>query len=124
MSDMMATAATFVTDQLAEHLSQLVSIARGNTTATTGVAATKCPVNGEVDSQYGIFRYNRCDWIIKASAYQISAAAVEPQKNDTITEAGGDVWLVTAPSQGEDSHRPFDPQTNSWRVHTKRITDA
>ena len=124
MADMLADAAEWLTDQLAENFSQTVSLKRGSTAATSGVAATKCPVNGEVDLQFGILRFNRCDWIIKASAYLIGAVAVEPQKNDLITESGGDIWQVVAPSGGEDSHRPFDPQTNSWRLHTKRVTDV
>ena len=124
MANMMADAATWLVDQLQASLSQTVSLTRGSTAATSGVAATKCPVKTPIDLQFGVLRVNECDWIIEATAYVIGGSQVEPQKNDLITESGGDVWQVLAPFDGEDSHKPLDPQVTAWRIHTKRVTNA
>lgn len=122
MADMMADAAEWLTDQLATNLSQTVSLTRASTTATTGVKATKSPILSQQDPQY--LNFASCDWIVKASLYIIGGVVVEPQPNDLITESNGDVWQVLNPSETEDGHRPFDPFTNAWRIHTKRVTDG
>jgi len=120
MADMLATGATWLVGKLADHASQTVSLERGSTAATSGVAATKCPVKSEGDPEFGILRHTECDWIIKASSYVIGGSVVEPQKNDLITDASGDIWQVLSPFSGENEYRPFDPQATAWRIHTKR----
>ena len=120
MADMLATGASWLVDKLAASASQTVSITRGVTSATTGVTATKCPVKSEGDPEFGILRITDCDWIIKATLYKIGGTQVEPQKNDLITDAGGDIWQVLSPFAGEQEYRPFDPQATAWRIHTKR----
>lgn len=121
MADMLATGASWLVDKLAANASQTVSLTRGNTAATSGVAATKCPVKAEGDPEFGILRYTDCDWIIKAAAYKIGGTQVEPQKNDLITDAAGGIWQVLSPFAGELEYRPFDPQATAWRIHTKRV---
>lgn len=113
-------AAVWLTDQLKYNLSQTVILKRGTTAATTGVAATKCSTTAQADTEYGILQVTGSDWIIKASAYVIGGSVVEPQKNDLITDANGDIWQVLAPFAGEQEYRPLDPQATAWRIHTKR----
>lgn len=120
MSDILATAATWLAGVLSDKASQTVSLTRGNTAATTGVAATKCVVTAQADSEFGILRATGSDWIIKASLYVIGGSVVSPQKNDLITDASGDIWQVLPPFTGEQEYNPHDPQGVAWRIHTKR----
>ena len=59
-------------------------------------------------------------WFVKQSAYQISAAAVEPRTGDRLTDADSQVWEVLpakvappAVSYGGGDY---------WKIATKRVT--
>lgn len=123
MADCLQTAAAWLVDQLAANASQSITYRRGAKSTATTIAATKCPVRSEQDTEFGILRIGSCDWIIKASLLVIDGATIEPQKNDVIEESDGQKWMVLA-DQGEDHYRPFDPHRTAFRIHTKRIDEG
>lgn len=120
MSDMLADAASWLTGQRSDNLSQTVTLHRG-AKQTTGVKAAKAPVRSDSDPQFNI-DVNHADWIVQATLYQINSAAVEPQKNDVIEEADGQKWQVL-PLGNEPEARFSDQYGNAWRIHTKRIKE-
>jgi hypothetical protein len=115
MADMMADAASFLADQLADNLSQTVTYRMGG--QELSLAATKCPIRPESD---GLVNedFEPCDWIITASLITFG----EPEKNDQIEEADGQIWQVLDLSN-EPAYRPVDPYRTMFRIHTKRVVN-
>ena len=120
MSDMLAAAATFLVDELSDHVSQTVTYRRGG--QTVSLTATKCPIRSQSDEQVNE-DFEPCDWIVKASLIVLGGEAVEPRKKDVIVEANGQRWRVL-PLDNEPEFRPLDPQRTAFRIHTKRTDEA
>lgn len=120
MADLMQSATSWLVDQLADNLSQTVTYTRGG--LSVSLAATKSTVRAESAVEVNV-DFQPCDWIIKASALILGGETVEPQKNDTITESDGQVWLVL-PLETEPEFRYLDQYRTAYRVHTKRETEA
>lgn len=118
MADLLQSAASWMADQLSSHLSQTVTYRRGG--QSVSLAATKCPVRSEIDTQFGVLRIGECDWIVKASLLVLSATTITPQKNDVVEESDGTQWLVL-PLIEQQEYQPSDPYGYSFRIHTKRI---
>lgn len=119
MPDMMADAATWFTNQLADNLSQTVTYRRGG--LSVSLAATKCMVRAESTPE-GNIDFNPCDWLIKASAVILGGETVEPNKNDVIEESDGQKWQVL-PLAGEPEFRYSDQFRTCYRIHTKRTVE-
>lgn len=120
MPDLMADAASFLADELADNLSQTVTYKRGS--LTVPLAMTKCPIRTESDGQANL-DFEPCDWIVKASSLVLNSVAIEPQKKDVIIESDGQRWRVL-PLDNEPEFRPVDPFRTMFRIHTKRTDEA
>lgn len=121
MPDLIAEAAEWIADELADNLSQTVTYRRGG--QSVSVAATKGAPITEIDTQLGVLRIVGTPWIIKASLLVLDSETITPRKNDVIEESNGARWQVL-PLDGEQEARHSDPFGYAWRIHTKRIEVA
>lgn len=119
MADMMADAATWLTGQLVDNLSQTVTYRRGS--LSVSLTATKCTVRAESTPE-GNVDFHGCDWLIKAALLILGGATVEPNKNDVIEESDGEKWQVL-PLAGEPEFRYSDQFRTCYRIHTKRTAE-
>jgi hypothetical protein len=119
MADMMADAASFLADQLADNLSQTVTYTRGGQEIAE-LAATKGASITEIDTTFGVLRIVGTTWYVKASLLVYQGVTWTPRKNDVIEQSGGQQWLVLS-ENGEKEARESDPFGYLWRINTKRI---
>ena len=60
------------------------------------------------------------DWMIFASDLVIDSVIVEPQRGDTITDAGGAVYDVSSTDYSEDVFSYSDHNGHSMRIHARK----
>lgn len=129
MSDLLASAASWLADQQAAHLAATVTYRRG--AQSVSLAATRGRTEfDEPDAVTGFpVRQTSVDWLVTAAALVLSgdAAATLPARGDTIEETAAGVtttYEVLPLGTSEQCFRPCDPAGYKLRVHTKRNSVA
>jgi len=127
MSDMFATAASWLAGQRKSNLATSVVYWRG-LASLEDLSATKSQPPAEVDGQHNDIEeeLESADWIVTAADLILDEAATLPASGDLIKETSGGVtytWQVTAVG-GEPCFRYCDSARVSLRIHTKLISQA
>jgi hypothetical protein len=120
MTDLLSTGSTWLAARVQASASQSVTIARGSQTIGSSVKATYGQTQFEQDSQTGIITWESKDFLIPVAAYTLNGEAVQPQRGDRITDAGGFVFEVL----GDNGIPPFkhtDGFRTMYRIHTKQV---
>ena len=96
-----------------------VTLQRGAVT-TPGVTASWTEQSGKIESPDGSMTtlVDRV-WIVKKAAYLIGGVAVEPQKGDRLTDAGGATWEIL-PSLAGPAVLSYGGG-HEWEIKTKLV---
>ena len=96
-----------------------VTLQRG-ADVTLLVPAKLGKTSDQIASSFGSVRLESRDFIIRSIDYVIGTGAVEPARNDFITEADGAKWQVL-PDNGVSAWDYHDLGKTSFRIRTKRV---
>jgi hypothetical protein len=122
MSDLLATGAAWLADQLLQHAAQEVTYVRGAESITLQATVGRREVL--VETSVGIVeRHEQWEFLVRTSDLVFAGVTVEPARGDRIKHVRAGVTHVyeVMPLAGEDAYRPSDPFGNLWRVHAKYV---
>jgi hypothetical protein len=121
LGDLLEHAAGWLAGMRTKHLSRTVTYQSGG--QQVRLAATVGSTTFEIANDYGVVeRWESRDYLIRASDLVVGGAVAQPQRGDTITDAG-EVYEVMAPGK-EDAYRPSDHYGLTLRIHTKLTGSA
>lgn len=111
--------ANFCQPMLDQHFGEPVTLQRGENT-TSGVTASWTEQAGKIESADGstVILVDRV-WLVKKTAYLIGGVAVEPQRGDRLTDAGGATWEVL-PNVAGPAVVSY-AGGHEWELKTKRV---
>lgn len=119
MTDLLQSAASWLSGQLKEHVSQTVTFRRG--VQTCSVQATIGNALFESHGELGpTVQIKTRDYLIETADLVLAGQAVLPQRDDVIVEVNGDEYQILP---GDDGvyWRNSDPYRIRIRIHTKQV---
>jgi hypothetical protein len=121
MGDLLEQGAGWLAGMRTQYLSRTVTYQSGQ--QQVQLQATVGSTTFDIASDYGVVeRWESRDYLVGASDLVLGSAVAQPQRGDTITDAG-QVYEVMAPGK-EDVFRFSDHYGLTLRIHTKRIGSA
>jgi hypothetical protein len=123
MSDLLQTAAAWLTDQLQRHAAQPVVYQRGLLTATMQVTKGRTLLRLSDGSGGSYVQWTDRDYLIPAAALEAVGIALPPQPGDRILETVGSATQVyeVLIYGSEPAWRWADAHRQLLRIHTKHI---
>lgn len=120
MANMIGDAASWLAQTLESSAGESVTYVRGATSiAITASYGRRVPSRAAVMNGAVNLEVEPMDFLIRPSAIDFGAGAVDPARGDRITLATGEVFEV-APRDGEPAWRLSDPFGHMLRIRTIR----
>jgi hypothetical protein len=124
MSDMLADAAEWLTDQHKAHVARVVEYRRGATTFSVRATVGQTLSSKKAEAGNTRTEYTDRDFVFAATDLLLAGLSMPPQRNDRIidTEGGATSIYEVRPINNEPAYRWCDGSRSAIRVHTKRIS--
>lgn len=125
MTDLLQTGSDWLQGQRHSHLSHAVTYARG--AQSVAVNATVGETDFQVTGEDGIVEaWESRDFLIRVADLALGGAAITPARGDRISETISGVTAVyeVMGPPGQPPYRYSDPFRQTFRVHTKLVSQT